>query len=193
MNPKLYILVVVMIGTTLIASCHSNDQKHIAEESKQVAEENNEDKFNSNSAEKDAQMVVNLAAWEYEQIELAKTAKRKTANRTIKNIATTLLADHMMMMKQLREYAVNHTISIPDSITAADRQHARKMAENNTPTEFDKQWVKDLLDKHEKLIAAMEDGATTAGDPDLRAWINDALPKIRVHRDKLMQIKYTLR
>jgi len=39
----------------------------------------------------------------------------------------------------------------------------------------------------------MEDAATTITDPALRAWINDALPKIRVHRDKLMQLKYKLR
>jgi putative membrane protein len=200
MKHTLYIVLVwLLAGSSAgITSCGSNNQsnKPIAEESKEeskdVAEENNEDKFNSNAAENNAQLVVNLAVLGYSEIEMAKVAKQKSGNKTIKNLAASLQADHMLLMKQLKQIAANRNISTPDSATAPDKQQARELA-NNKPGSFDKKWCAELLSKHESMIAAMEDGATTATDPGLRAWINDALPKIRVHRDKLMQLKYTLR
>lgn len=196
MKHTIYIVLVWLLAgsSACITSCGSNNQnnKPIAEESKDVAEENNEDKFNSNAAENNAQLVVNLATLGYSEIEMAKVAKQNSGNKTIKNLAASLQADHMLLMKQLKQIAANRNISTPDSATASDKQQALKLARNKSGA-FDKKWCAELLNKHESMIAAMEDGATTATDPGLRAWINDALPKIRVHRDKLMQLKYTLR
>lgn len=196
MKHTLYIVLVLLLAgsSACITSCGSNNQnnKPIATESKDVAEENNEDKFNSNTAEANAQLLVDLAVLGYSEIEMAKVAKQKSASKTIKNLAASLQADHMLLMKQLKQIAANRNISTPDSATASDKQQALELA-TDKPGAFDKKWCAELLNKHESMIAAMEDGATTATDPGLRAWINDALPKIRVHRDKLMQLKYTLR
>jgi len=108
-------------------------------------------------------------------------------------MAGLLQSDDMVLMKQLKQVAANRNIHVPDSASAHDLQKITKMTEKNTPAAFDKKWCADALDDNETLIAEMEDAATTITDPALRAWINDALPKIRVHRDKLMQLKYKLR
>lgn len=192
MKGRRYILIVwlLLAGGMIGTSCGDNQHKRIADESKNIAEENNEDKFNSGAAERNAQMVVNVAALGHAELEMAKAAKTKSKNKTIKNLAASLQADQTLLMKQLKQFAANRNISVPDSATEADRREAMKMAENNSSSQFDREWCKELLNKHEMMIAEMEEAATTATDPALRAWINDALPKIRVHRDKLMQIKY---
>jgi putative membrane protein len=196
MKHTLYIVLVwLLAGSSAgITSCGSNNQNNnpIAEESKDVAEENNENKFNSNAAERNAQLLVDLAVLGHSEIEMAKIAKQKSGSKTIKNLAASLQADHMLLMKQLKQIAANRNISTPDSASAQDKKEAMDLT-GNKPGAFDKRWCTEVLHKHESMIAAMEDGATTATDPGLRAWINDALPKIRMHRDKLMQLKYTLR
>jgi putative membrane protein len=195
MKYRLYILFVLLLAvSSFITACRNNNSNsnRIAKESKRIAEENNEVKFD-NAGETDAQRMVELAALGYTELEMAKAARQKSNNKEVDRIAAQLLADHKMLMKDLKQLAANRNISIPDSATEDEQEPIQKMVENNNPAEFDKKWCTELLNQHEQMISKMEEDATTARDPALRAWINDALPRIRVHRDKLMQLKYKLR
>ena len=193
MNCKLCIGIAVLISWWATA-CHSNQMnRHIAKENTAVTEEDSARMANIRSSENNVQMVAELASSGYLEIEMAKAAKKKSYNREIKKMAALLQSDDMELMKQLKQMAANRNIHVSDSVTGNDLQKIAKLTENNTPAAFDKKWCADVLDENETLIAEMEDAATTITDPAFRAWINDALPKIRVHRDKLMQLKYKLR
>jgi predicted outer membrane protein len=51
-----------------------------------------------------------------------------------------------------------------------------------------------MLDKHGKTISTMEAAAVDdATNPDLKAWINTTLPKIRQHRDRLTELNVSLK
>jgi predicted outer membrane protein len=193
MNCKLCIVSAVLVSWWAIA-CHNNQMnRHIAKENTAMNEEDSARMANIRSNENNAQMVAEMALSGYLEIEMAKAAKKKSYNKEIKKIAALLQSDDMVLMKQLKQVAANRNIHVPDSATKSDMQKITKMKENNTPATFDKKWCADVLDENETLIAEMEDAATTVTDPALRAWVNDALPKIRVHRDKLMQLKYKLK
>ena len=66
----------VMLFTTglFFASC-SNGKK--SDDVKDVAEEQNDEKFDSNQQEKDAQFVVNAAEMNIEEIQLGQLAQQK--------------------------------------------------------------------------------------------------------------------
>jgi putative membrane protein len=167
--------------------------RRISKEHAVMTDEDSARMANIRSSENNAQMVAEMVSSGYLEIEMAKAAKKKSNNKEIKKMAALLQSDDMTLMKQLKQIAANRNMHVPDSASAHDLQKITKMTENNTPAAFDKKWCAGVLDEHETLIAEMEDAATTITDPALRAWINDALPKIRVHRDKLMQLKYKLR
>jgi putative membrane protein len=193
MNCKLCIVGAVLISWW-VAACHNNQMnRHIAKESTASTEEDSARIASIRSSENNAQMVKELASSGNLEIEMAKAAKKKSDNKEVKKMAALLQSDDIALMKQLKQVAANRNIQVPDSATDRDMQKITEMKENNTPAAFDKKWCADVLDENETLIAEMEDAATTVTDPALRAWINDALPKIRVHRDKLMQLKYKLR
>lgn len=176
----------LMITSSTFISCQDNQS------SERIAKERNSEQFSSH-AEKDAQLVVELAASNYADIEMAKTARQRSANKEVKELAGMLEADHTLFVNQLKEYAVNHNISLPGAASNEVVQDTRKMAEKNQPAEFDKKWCAELLDKHEQTISKMESAANDATDPDLKAWINNTLPKVRIHRDKLKECNDSLR
>jgi putative membrane protein len=184
----------VVLTCWSVAACHHNQMKrHIGKENTATSEEDSARMASIRSKENNAQMVAELASSGYLEIEMAKAAKKKSENKQVKKIAALLQSDDVVLMKQLKQVAANRNIHVPDSVPDHDMQKLAKMTENNSSAAFDKKWCADVLDEYETLIAEMEDAATTVTDPSLRAWINDALPKIRVHRDKLMQLKYKLR
>ncbi len=71
----LLIYSVVALGATLgTTSCNDTPKE---EDTKKVAEEHNEAKFNNRSTEKDAQYLVNVAEINLEEIKLGQLAQKK--------------------------------------------------------------------------------------------------------------------
>ena len=178
---------ILVAGSLFVGACQDSQN------SKKIAEDQNEEKFDTKAAEKDAQFVVDVAAANYTEIEYAQAALQKSGNQEIKDLATTLEADHRMFLSQLKAYASTHNISTPDSASADVQKSAMDMKEDKSAAEFDKKWCDELTDMHEKTIKKLEDASNEVSDPDLKTWIADALPKIRTHRDKLMECKNKLK
>lgn len=144
-------------------------------------------------AAKDAELVRDLTASNYAEIEMARTAGEKTENKEVKDLAGMLEADHTRLVQQLKAYAADHNISLPEAASKEATEDVRELAEKNKPDEFDKKWCAALLDKQEQTISKMERAANDATDPDLKVWINNTLPMIRMHRDKLNDCNNSLR
>jgi putative membrane protein len=188
MKHRLYILFIGSMAGCLAMACNveSTGNKRIAEEG-----------GNANaiivSDWQDPKMVANLAELEYGVLEWSKAASKQSQNKAVQQTAGMLQQDHALLLKQLQQYAANRNISMPGEATAADDRTLASMVNNKKPAGFDKEWCVNMLNRQEKVIAAMEDDATVAVDTNLRTWINDVLPRVRMHRDRLMQIKYTIR
>jgi putative membrane protein len=46
---------------------------------------------------------------------------------------------------------------------------------------FDRAYAQDMVTDHQRDVAAFERAATSAGDPDLKAWAAKALPTLKDH------------
>jgi len=62
---------------------------------------------------------------------------------------------------------------------------------NATGAEFDRLWVTQMLSMHEAKLAELTASANTLSDPELRAAVTQAIPKIRMHRDLLSKLSTT--
>jgi predicted outer membrane protein len=187
MQRLLSVLIGFMAGC-LVTSCHVESGG-----GRPIAEEAGEANPTIGSGLQDAQMVAELADLEYGVIMWSKTAGKQSKNSTVSQTADELEQDHALLLKQLQQYAANRNMHISGAASSTDERELNSMLKSKKPAGFEKEWCAAMLKRHEKIIAAMEDGATIATDTMLRTWINDVLPKVRMHRDKLMQIKYTIR
>jgi putative membrane protein len=187
MQRRLSLLGWLMAGC-LITACHVESGS-----GKPIAEEAGEANSTIGSGLQDAQMVAELADMEYGVVMWAKTAGKQSKNSTVVQTAGAVEQDHALLLKQLQQYAANRNMRVPGAASSADDRELTTMVQHKKPGGFEKEWCATMLERHEKIIAEMEDGATIATDVMLRTWINDVLPKVRMHRDKLMQIKYTIR
>jgi len=186
MKYALYILTGWLMTSSALISCEHKQS------SERLAKERNSETLRSD-AERDAQLVVDLTSSHYAEIEMAKAAKVRSENKEIRDLAGLLEADHTTLVNQLKAYAAGKNITLPGAASTEAIENARSMAEKNQPDEFDKKWCAELLDKHEQTISRMESAVKDATDPDLKAWINNALPKIRTHRDRLKECNESIR
>jgi putative membrane protein len=156
-----------------------------AEDSNEVAEESNEEKFDERDDRKDADFVAEEVAANYAGIEMAQLASQKATNPEVKSIARELEADHSKSLKELQTLASQKAISIPTEPENSAERKLDNMSEENDAEDFNKEWTKKMVDKHEKKIEEYEDQLERTEDADLKAWITQTLPGLRTHLDKL--------
>lgn len=179
-----------LVAASFAAGCNNAEQKQ--PESKEVAEDKNDAKFNSDSSEHNAQFVVDAANGNLAEIRMAELAQQKSSNKDIKEIAKMLQDDHTAALNDLKILASNKSISIPADVTDDTRQKLQKLTDEK-PAAFDKEWTDRLMEKHEKTISDYEAALGTVTDQDIKNWINTVLPKIRTHHDKLMALNSRLK
>lgn len=146
----------------------------------------------ASTKDKDAEVVSGLIAANSEEIKLAELAKKKSANKEVKDIAGMLVKDHTAALGELRDLADKKGLMIAAEDTAASNK-AYKDLDDEKGKEFDKEWCSKLTDKHKNTIDKLEGLSNENVDPDLKTWASNILPKIRIHHDQLMACRDKLK
>jgi len=139
----------------------------------------------SSVANSDDQFIKDQVTGNYDEIQLAQLATKKSTNKEIKEIAQYLAGEHSKALDRLRKMASAKKLSIA-SAASQEAESTISTLENKKADEFDKAWTEKLIDKHKSTINKYESAATTVSDGDLKRFINETLPKLRMHLDKLM-------
>ena len=81
-----------------------------------------------------------------------------------------LLDDHTAALNKLQQIASSKSVNVPANETEAARKDVANLSEK-TGKDFDKDWVKEMINRHEKSIRKMEDMQDDKDiDPQLKAW-----------------------
>lgn len=171
--------VTFMASILLFASCDNNQKP---EDTKVVAEEINEEKFDNSKKEKDAQFLVNVAEINLEQIQLGKLAQQRGKTAPIKELGKVMEAAHTKSLYELNALARNKMITIPISITD-DAQEDYEDINKKSTNDFDKAYADMMVSKHRDAVDAFEEASKERNDADIKTWAAATLPDLQKHLD----------
>ncbi|MCL7987118.1 DUF4142 domain-containing protein [Sphingobacterium sp. lm-10] len=122
------------------------------------------------------------------EVELSKLATEKSSNAKIKDFASQMVKDHTKVNDELKAIAENKNIMLPTSL---DAEHAKvkKDLEGKQGAEFDKAYVKAMVDGHKKTHSLMEDGAKNNLDAELKAFAAKTEPVVKHHLEMVQQLE----
>lgn len=185
-----------ILGKTLLAlavvglsfgtvSC--KDEKK-PEDPKEVAEDQNEIKFDENrDKEKDSEHLVDLASIDMKEVELSKLAQ-KSADADVKAFAKMMVDDHTKVSNELKSLAQRKNITLPTSLPEKG-QEAFDDLNKKTGRDFDKKYAEMMVDGHEKAIDKLEKIAENGNDQEIRQWASNSLPTFRTHLEHAKVLK----
>lgn len=176
-----------LLGAAVVAlsfgmqSC-KNEPKQ--EDTKEVAEDENEAKFDdvNEEKEKDSDYLVAAAEVDMKEIELGKLAQTKSTNADVKALGKMMVDAHTKSLAELKATAATKNITLPASLTEKG-QDAFKDLNDKNGHDFDKAYADKMVDGHEKMIEKMEKASEKAEDADIRMWAANMLPVLRMHLD----------
>jgi putative membrane protein len=185
---KVWLSAIGVCAIMAFTACESSETKKDTQDATEVAEEKNDEKFDSSGAEKTADYVVQAAAGNLAEIELAKTAQTKSADAEIKKMSGELIAAHTALLGEVKALAASKNISVP---AAADEECVNKVKDlNETKAEdFNKKWLDVMIDKHEKTIDKYESIQSKTDDAELKSWVTATIPKVKEHLNMLQMKK----
>ncbi len=178
LQPKLILLRTVFIIATLVGmiSCGENEKPA---DTKEIAEESNEAKFDKEKA-KDAEFLVKVAEINLEEIQLGGLAKESASMTDVKELGKMMVISHTKGQKELEALAVKKSITIPLSTTDKGKEAYEKLS-NKTGIKFDKEYCDMMVSGHKKAIELFEKASTDANDPEIREWAAKTLPELNTH------------
>lgn len=172
-----FILAVMILALVGMQNCKSNQKP---EDTKEVAKEHNDAKFNDADKEKDAKFLVNAAEINLKEISLGKLAQQISNTSDVKFLGKEMEEAHSKSLNDLSALAKQKTITIPISITDDTKGEYKKLAEKDRRV-FDKEYCDMMVNGHKEAIALFEKASMESSDVDIKMWATNLLPDLRTH------------
>ena len=114
------------------------------------------------------------------EVELGKLAVKQAASNDVKQFAQKMIDDHSKAGEDLKALAAQKKVTLSPELLPAHKQLMEKLSKLSG-AEFDKEYVKAMVENHEKDVTAFENAAKTAGDADVKAFATKTLPTLKMH------------
>lgn len=180
-NLKIGMLKYACLLALIIGALSCNEDAKVVD-TKDLAEEHNDAKFDNTAKEKDAQFLVNAAEINLEEIELGQLAQQKSKNKLVTDLGKMMQEAHQTSMNDLTALAAKKVITIPNTATENAKEAFKKLDEKSGK-EFDNDYCKLMVDGHTKAISIFDKASTESNDADIKAWALATLPTLREHLD----------
>lgn len=121
------------------------------------------------------------------EVELGKLAAAKAQNAEVKAFGQQMVDDHSKAGDELKALAAQKKVMLPPDVLPAHKQLMEKLSKLNG-VDFDKEYVKAMVEDHEKDVAAFGNVSKTAADGDVKAFAAKTLPTLQMHLDMIKDI-----
>lgn len=173
-----------MLSALLAAGLAACGNKNTAEteDTKEAAEEQNEQKFDDTKVEGDTEFAVAAADGGMLEVQLGQLAQANGSSAEVKTFAKMMVDDHSKANDELKAAAAQKNITLPASLGEKNQKKYDDLA-GKTGEDFDKAYIDFMVDDHQEDIDAFKKQAENGNDADLKAWAAGKVPTLQHHLD----------
>lgn len=177
----------IMLNATVFAAAlflatSCSDRKAENEDSKEVAEEQNDAKFDDSNIEKDTEFAVNAADAGMLEVKLGELAQQKGTAPEVKSLGKMMVDDHSKANEELKALAQTKNITLPTSLSEKCQKKYDDIAAKSGK-DFDDAFTDHMVKDHKDDIDAFKKEADKGEDPDLKQWAAGKVPTLEHHLD----------
>jgi putative membrane protein len=125
------------------------------------------------------------------EVQLGKLAQENGMNPRVKNFGEMMVRDHSAANDDLKAIARQKNVTLPDNL-GKHQDHYNDLSKKKG-ADFDKAYMKMMVDDHQDDIKAFEKIAENGTDPDIKTFASQKLPTLRKHLDSAKAINKSLK
>ena len=192
----------LLAGLCLTQACNNaNNNKDSVDSAKAANSDKDTNGFNSNNdslstassgttmpVDKDvADFAVKAASGGMEEVQLGQLAQQKASSQRVKDFGSMMVQDHSAANDELKRLASSKNITLPTSVSN-DQQDDINDLSKKSGTDFDKAYMKMMVNDHEKDIKEFEKAGNNLKDADVKNFAMKTLPTLQKHLDSAKAI-----
>ncbi|MFN6569310.1 DUF4142 domain-containing protein [Dendronalium sp. ChiSLP03b] len=135
----------------------------------------------------DRQFMNEAAQGGLAEVQLGQLASQRGASNAVKQFAQRMVQDHTQVNNQLKQLATQKGVTLPTSIDSTHQQVQQRLSKLSG-TNFDREYMNEMLKDHEKDVSAFQTEAQQGQDPDVKALAAQALPTLQEHLQQARSI-----
>ncbi len=129
------------------------------------------------------QSFINLA-WQINstEIRLGEIAQTSASNDDVKAFAKHMVEDHTKLRTEVEDLAKQDQGTVPQTLDQKHSDLVDKLSKV-TGSDFDKQYMAEMIKGHQKAIAAFKTETTNTAQTPVEKWAEQTLPGLKMHLD----------
>lgn len=141
---------------------------------------------------KDEDFIKEAVSGGLMEVELGRYAQQNAQNPRVRNFGAMMVRDHSKANDELKALLTQKNITVPS--TMEDKHHDKVTdIQKKTGTDFDKEYISEMVDDHEKDVDRFKRMAENGNDPELKSFAAKTLPILLMHQDSAKKIKDALK
>jgi putative membrane protein len=139
---------------------------------------------NSNSraalSSADSAFIADAARGGMMEVELGQLAVQQAASADVKKFGQRMIDDHSKANNELKQLAASKNVTLPADLNPGQKEMKDRLTKLKG-AEFDRQYMKVMVEDHVEDVTKFEEEGKNASDPDLKAFATKTLPTLREH------------
>jgi|KBSMisStandDraft_5_1062788.scaffolds.fasta_scaffold25149_2 putative membrane protein len=135
----------------------------------------------------DSEFAVKAATGGMMEVQLGQIAQGKAMNQRVKDFGNMMVQDHSAADDDLKKLSSAKNLTLPATLTDKQQREINDLNKKNG-ADFDKAYMKMMVDDHEKDIKEFEKAGKDAKDADLKNFVMKTLPTLQKHLDSAKAI-----
>lgn len=140
---------------------------------------------NVSSADKD--FMDKAAQGGMAEVKLGELAATKAQSAEVKKFGQQMVDDHSKANGELKTVAAGKSVTLPTDVNAEQKELMDKLSKLSGAA-FDKEYVKAMVEDHEKDVADFEKQSSGGTDADVKAFATKTLPTLKSHLETIKSI-----
>ena len=128
----------------------------------------------------DKNFMVKAAQGGLGEVALGQLALSRAGSAGAKRFGQRMVKDHTKANAQLKQVAAKQGVTLP-AAPGPEEQATKARLAGLSGTAFDKAYISDMVEDHEKDVADFKKEAATGKDPAVKAFAAKTLPTLQMH------------
>jgi putative membrane protein len=122
------------------------------------------------------------------EVELGQLAQQRASSPDVKQFGQRMVTDHQQANAQLESIATGKGVTMPKTVDP-DQKKLRTRLEKANGASFDREYVRGMVQDHQKDVKLFQREAQNGKDPELRSFAQQTLPILQDHLQMAQQLQ----
>jgi putative membrane protein len=128
----------------------------------------------------DASFMKEAAEGGMMEVQLGKLAGEKASSKQVKEFGQRMLQDHSKANEALKKLAANKGVKLPTTLEGKHKSAVDRLSKLSGD-EFDREYMRLMVDDHKEDVEKFESQAKKADDPDVKKFASQHAPILKKH------------